>query len=79
VVRFPTRESDLSLLQSVSPILRSTQPSVQWVAGVKWPGFESVHSSPLNAWVKGEWSHTSAHLIKLSENKNDPPKIIHSL
>jgi hypothetical protein len=49
VFRFPTGAQDLSLLQAVTPALRSTQPSIHWVPRLKRPGRESDHSRPSSA------------------------------
>ena len=61
------------------PAVGSTQSPVQWVAGVKRPGYEADHSSPSDAEVNNEWSRTCAGLIMLTENENDPTEIIYSL
>jgi hypothetical protein len=39
------------------PALGHTQPPVQWVPGVKWPGRESDHSPPSTS--ESTWSYTS--------------------
>jgi hypothetical protein len=41
------------------PALRSTQPPIQWVPGVKRPGREVDHSPPTSAEVKKMWIYTS--------------------
>jgi len=35
-----------------------TQPPLQWVLGVKWPGHTADHSCPPCAEVKNAWSYT---------------------
>jgi hypothetical protein len=39
--------------------LGSTQPPLQCILGVKWPGCEADHSPPSSAEVKNAWSCTS--------------------
>jgi hypothetical protein len=41
------------------PALRFTQPPIQLIPGVKWPGHEADHSSPTSAEVKKMWIYTS--------------------
>jgi hypothetical protein len=41
------------------PNLGTTQPSFQWVPGVKWHGYEADHSPPSVAMVKNEGIYTS--------------------
>jgi hypothetical protein len=36
-----------------------TQFHIQWVRGVKWPGYGAEHSAPPSAEVKDEWRHAS--------------------
>jgi hypothetical protein len=43
---------------SSRPNLRSIQPPIQWVTGVKWPGREADHSPPTSAEVKKMWNYT---------------------
>jgi hypothetical protein len=63
------------------PVLRPTQPPIQWVQGflslgVKRPVREADHSSPSSTEVKNAWSYTSTPqyvfmarcLVKHSEN-----------
>jgi hypothetical protein len=50
--------------RSSSPLLRSTQPPIQWVPGalspgVKRPGREVEHSPPSSAEIKRMWIYTS--------------------
>jgi hypothetical protein len=52
------------------PVLRPTQPPIQWVPGaislgVKRPGHEADHSHPSNAEVNNAWSYTSTPQYKL--------------
>jgi len=42
-----------------------TQPPVQWVLGVKWPGFEADYTPPYSVEVKNEWHCTSTPQIHL--------------
>jgi hypothetical protein len=44
---------------SSRPALGSTQPSIQWVPGVKRPVREADHSPPASAEVKKTWVYTS--------------------
>jgi hypothetical protein len=45
--------------RSSRPVLRSTQPPIQWVPGVKRTGREVDHSPPTSAEVKKMWLYTS--------------------
>jgi len=41
------------------PTLEPTQPPIQRIAGVKWPGRKADHSIPSSAEVKNAWSCTT--------------------
>jgi hypothetical protein len=47
--------------------LRTTQPPIQWVLGIKWLGNETDHSPPASVKVKNAWSYTLT------------PKYLHSM
>jgi hypothetical protein len=49
----------LFLVTTFRPSLGPTQPSVQWVVGVRWQGREADHSHPSRTEVKNACSHTS--------------------
>jgi hypothetical protein len=53
-----------SLSTSYIPVLRLTQPPIQWIAEafhseVKWPGHEAGHLPRTSAEVKKPWIYTS--------------------
>jgi hypothetical protein len=50
----------ISLFVSTSrPALGPTEPSIQWVSGVKRPAREADHSPPSSDEIKIAWSYTS--------------------
>jgi hypothetical protein len=54
------------------PVLRHTQPPIQWVTGalslgVKRPGLETDHSTPSNAEVKNALSYASTPPVRLHD------------
>jgi len=58
------------LFTASRPILRPTQPPIQWVPealslGIKWPGREADHSTPSTSEVKNAWSYTSTPPVHL--------------
>jgi hypothetical protein len=58
-VRVPTGVKNFLFSKSSRPALRSTQPPLQWVPGIKRPGSEVDHSPPTSAEVKKMWIYTS--------------------
>jgi hypothetical protein len=55
----PGRGKNFLYSTASGPALGPTQPSIQWVPGVKRPGREADHSPPTNAEVKKTWIYTS--------------------
>jgi hypothetical protein len=43
---------------SFRSVLRPTQPTIQWLQGVKRPGREADHSPPTSAEVENTWIYT---------------------
>jgi hypothetical protein len=56
-VRVPVGARIFSM--SSTSVLEPTQPSIQWVPGVKLPGRETNHYPPTRADVKKVWIYTS--------------------
>jgi hypothetical protein len=54
-VRFPVEAGIICLCRYVQTVLRPTQPPIQWVPGVRWPGREAHHSTSSTAEVKNRW------------------------
>jgi hypothetical protein len=46
------------------PAVGPTQPPIQWVPRVKWPGREVDYSPPFSAEVKNAWSYTSTPALR---------------
>jgi len=46
---------NLEIATGSRPVLGPTQPPIQWVPEVKWPGRETDHSLPSSAEVKNAW------------------------
>ena len=70
-VWFSAGTRDFSLFQFMRRALGPTKPPIQWVSvfflGLKRPGHDVDHSSPLNAEFKNKWSYTSIHPICLRD------------
>jgi hypothetical protein len=60
------RTKNFLFLTSFRPALGPTQPPIQLVPGVKWPGREADHSLPTVAEVKKMWIYapTSPYVIR---------------
>jgi hypothetical protein len=67
---FDTRQGlGIFLATACRPALGPTQPPIQWVPGVlfpgiKWPGREADHSPSSSAEVKNVWSYTTTPPIR---------------
>jgi hypothetical protein len=53
------RGAGVRVTVGLTPALGSTQRSIQWVPGVKRPGWEADRSPPISAEVKEMWIYTS--------------------
>jgi hypothetical protein len=60
----PGRVKNFHFPISSRPALRSTQPPIKWVPGVKRQGREADHSPPTSVEVKKMWIYTSTQGVR---------------
>lgn len=77
-VPFPAGTRDFSLSEATILALGPTQPSFQWVLGIKQLRHEADHPSPSSAEIKNRWSCTSTpmYIFVVWSRTNSPYSLV---